>query len=197
MQNSNNVAFACQMHSKNHNATCFKYSAAKTQKCRFNFPCPIVDHTKISDIGGIEICQNNLWVNSWNNAFVSLIQSNHDVTFIPSTVKALVLIRYITNYATKSNCDQYQRALAFFMARKALEKISHKAIEEGHFLTAAPHALNKLDSKNKFALQAFNRIAHNQKTSGPLAANTLLQLPEYYTPKGMMLKRISTDSIRK
>lgn len=118
---SNAVASKCQMHSTSHNATCFKYGAAATGKCRFNFPRPFVDHTHVTNLGDIEIRCNNGWVNSWNAAFASLILSNHDITYIPSTIKALALVRYITNYATKGDCDQYQRALAFAIARKALE----------------------------------------------------------------------------
>ena len=61
---SNAVAAKCQMHSMSHNATCFKYGAAATGKCRFNFPRPMVEHTNISELGAIEVCRNNHWVNS-------------------------------------------------------------------------------------------------------------------------------------
>lgn len=36
-----------------------------------------------------------------------------------SSVKALVFIHYITNYATNSNCSQYQQVIVVMMVRKA------------------------------------------------------------------------------
>ena len=113
---SNCIASKCQMHSTSHNATCFKYGSAAAKKCRFNFLRPIVGQTCVLDSGIIEICRNNAWVNAWNPALASLIRSNHDITFISSAIKALALVRYITNYATKGDCDQYQRTLAFAIA---------------------------------------------------------------------------------
>ena len=116
--NSNSIASKCQMHSILHNAICSKYGATATGKCRFNFLCFFIGDTYITNLGDIEICRNNGWVNSWNTAFASLIQSNHDIIYIPSTVKALALVRYITNYAIKKDCNQYQRVLAFAIAQK-------------------------------------------------------------------------------
>ena len=69
---SNCIASKCQMHSMSHNATCFKYGAAASQKYRFNFLHPTVEQTNISNVGGIEMRRNNGWVNSWNPGFVSL-----------------------------------------------------------------------------------------------------------------------------
>ena len=195
---SNAVAAKCQMHSTTHNATCFKYGAATTKKFRFNFPRPIVERTHISDLGVIEICRNNGWVNSWNTALALLIRSNHNITFILSTIKALALVRYITNYATKKDCDQYQRVLAFAIARKSLEKTLQrpKPLTKGNSEEVAPNQTSTLGDHDKFALRAFNWISHEREISSPLAANILLKLPEYYTPGNMTLKKISTDSIR-
>ena len=60
---SNAVAAKCQMHSMSHNATCFKYGAAVTGKCWFNFLCLMVERTNISKLGAIEVCRNNHLVN--------------------------------------------------------------------------------------------------------------------------------------
>lgn len=37
---SNAMAMRYQMYSSIHNATCYKYGAAATGQCRFDFPCP-------------------------------------------------------------------------------------------------------------------------------------------------------------
>ncbi len=48
---------------------------------------------------------------------------------------------------------------------------------------------------DKFALRVFNRLAYDREISGPLAANTLLGLPKYYTPE-KSLKRVNLKNLR-
>ncbi len=48
---------------------------------------------------------------------------------------------------------------------------------------------------DKFALRAFNHLTYNREISGPLATNTLLSLPEYYTPK-KSLKRANLKNLQ-
>ena len=146
--------------------------SCSNQKCRFNFPRPIVERTHISDLGVIEICHNNGWVNFWNITLALLIRSNHDITFIPYTIKALALVRYITNYTTKKNCNQYQRAMVFAIARKLLEKALQrlKLLTEENSKRVASNQTSTLGDQDKFALRAFNQISHDQEISGLLAA---------------------------
>ncbi len=118
---SNAVVKKCQMHSSTYNATCYKYSAAAIDQCRFDFPRPTNDQTRITPQGNIEVFRNNVWVNPWYPTIASLIRSNHDINFIPSNVKALAFIWYITNYATKGDCNQYQRVMRAAFVRKAFE----------------------------------------------------------------------------
>ncbi len=103
--NSNEVAMKCQIHLSTHNATCYKYGAAATGQCRFDFPRPTNDQTRITLPGNIEVCRNTVWVNPWCPAIASLIQSNYDINFIPLNIKVLALVWYITNYATKGDCN--------------------------------------------------------------------------------------------
>lgn len=95
----------------------------------------------------IQLRQDNVWVNPWNPAFVSLIRSNHNINFIPSSIKALALIDYITNYATKGNGSQYQRVMAMAIMRKAFENYDKN-------LTST--SANYISMLDKFALKAFN-----------------------------------------
>ena len=44
---SNAVILKRQMHFISHNATCYKFGAAATQKCRFDFPQLCVNQTAI------------------------------------------------------------------------------------------------------------------------------------------------------
>ncbi len=57
--NANLVASQVQMHSRTHNATCFKYGHNITQ-CRFNFLRPIIPDSYIDNVGSIFLQKNNV-----------------------------------------------------------------------------------------------------------------------------------------
>ena len=189
-QDSNAIAAKSHLHSSTHNATCFKYGAAASGQCRFNFPRPQLAQTTVSDQGTIDVERNNVWINPWCPALASLTRSNHDINFIPSNVKALALVRYITNYATKGDCSQYQRIMGAAFVRKAYEDATDQRIEDGSTGVVQRARIDK------FALRAFNRLAYDREISGPLAANTLLDLPEYFTPK-KIIRKINLWALRK
>ncbi len=110
-RDSNAIASKMQVHSSLHNATCFKYRAAVSGKYWFDFLYSCIDKTRVTGLGSIKISQNHPWINPWNLAFASLIRSNHDINFILSNVKTLALVCYITNYAIKGDCSQYQHVI--------------------------------------------------------------------------------------
>ena len=58
-------------------------------------------------------------VNPFNPALMSITRSNHNVNCIPSNVKALALVGYITNNATKGDCSQYQRVMGAAFVQKS------------------------------------------------------------------------------
>ncbi len=180
---ANLVASRVQMHSRTHNTTCFKYSRNKTQ-CRFNFPRLMIPNSHIDDTGSISLRRNNVWVNPWNPALASILRSNHDVTFIASSNNALALIHYITNYATKGNCSQYQRIMGAVFVKKAYDNMQPSANVSSH---VAP---------DKFALRAFNRLTYDREISGPLVASYLLGLPDHYTLSDNV-KSINLSILRK
>lgn len=47
---------------------------------------------------------------------------------------------------------------------------------------------------DKFALRAFNRLAYHREISGPLIANTLLEIPKYYTPN-RIIRRVNLRAL--
>lgn len=86
------------------------------------------------------------------------------------------------NYAIKGDDSQYQRVIRAAFVWKAYEKAIHQNIEED--LSQSVRTANI----GKFALHAFNRLAYDWEIRGLLAANTLLTLPEYYTPEKTIRK---------
>lgn len=85
---------------------------------------------------------------------------------------------YITNYAIKNNCSQYQRVMAAAMVRKALKD---------HVKNPTPTFANYIPTLDKFALKAFNWLSHNCEVSGPLVASYLLDLPDHYSLKAIVI----------
>ena len=74
--------------------------------------------------------------------------------------------------------------------RKAYEDATDQRIEDGS--TGVVRRV-RID---KFALRAFNRLAYDREISGPLAANTLLDLPKYFTQK-KIIRKINLWALRK
>ena len=118
---SNAVASKRQMHSKNHSRTCFKKAKAGSQECRFLFPRKLVTNTHVDEHGVVQLERNNHWVTPWNPSLSSLLRSNHDINFIPTTTMAMAAIYYMTNYATKYDVSQYQLILAAAMLKHTVE----------------------------------------------------------------------------
>lgn len=149
---------------------------------RFNFPRPQLAQTTMSNQGTINVERNNVWINLWCSAFASLTRSNHDINFILSNIKALALVHYITNYATKCNYNQYQRIIEAAFVWKIYENATNQHIEDD---STGVIQRAKIDS---FALLAFNCLTYDREISGSLAANTLLYWPEYFIPKKIIRK---------
>ncbi len=74
--------------------------------------------------------------------------------------------------------------------RKVYEEASQQNTED------VPSVNVKTVNIDKFALRAFKQLAHDREISGPLVANKLLALPEYYTP-GKTIKRVNLLALRR
>ncbi len=187
-KDSNAITSKTQVQFSLHNATYFKYVAAVSGKCQFDFPRPCINKSKMTALSSIEILQNHLWINPWNSALTSLIRSNHDINYFLSNVKALALVCYITNYATKGDYSQYQR----MMSTTFIQNAHNKAMLQYDIQDQIDWPRNM--EVDKFVLGIFNRFAHDCKISGPLAINTLLVFPEYYTAE-KSLKKVNLKNL--
>lgn len=181
-QNSNSIAAKFPLYSSTHNAICFKYEAAASGQYWFNFPRSQLAQTTMLNQGIIDVELNNVWINPWYPALASLTRSNHDINFIPSNVKALALVYYITNYATKDGCIQYQQIMEAVFVWKIYKDTTNQRIEDG---STGVVQRAKID---KFVLCTFNCFAYDWEISSPLTANTLFDLPEYFTLKKIIKK---------
>ena len=166
---SRSVANKAQRHSENHNATCFKYG--KTRKCRFRMPRDLQPVSCADELGVIHLKRDDGWITSYNPAISTCIRSNHDITWIPTSVKALSYIYYLTNYATKADISPHQ-----VLIKAALITDSMKSVNRGQSDTQ-----DNLWQDPKFLLRLYNALAQDQEISGVQIANSLLQYPNHYT----------------
>ena len=187
---ANAVASKRQIHSENHNSTCFKYCKKGERACRFNFPRPMVEASHIDDLGVPHLRRDNAWVNPYNHCIAAAIGSNQDLSFLATRAKALSLLYYITNYATKDEASTYQMVVTAAMMRKILEQGEQASNPTDEEKLALEKGLRK------FPLRVFNRMSHDREVSGVQVASSLLQLPAYYTPR-TELHRINLYYLRR
>ena len=98
------------------------------------------------------------------------------MSFLATRAKALALLYYITNYATKDEASTYQMVMTAAIIRKTLEQA-----EQASTLTNEGKIALEKGIVN-FSLRVFNRMSHDKEVSGVQVASSLLQLPAYYTP---------------
>ena len=117
-------------------------------------------------------------INRWNPAISSVLQSNHDISFIPSQSKTLASIYYMTNYATKDDIKLHQVVMMAAVLRLS---------QEGATCNEQQEREQRLDWSN-FALRIYNRFAREREISGVAVANHLLQQPAFFLPLGNQRK---------
>ena len=88
----NAVASKRQVHSQNHNSTCYKYSKKGERACRFYFPRPKVETSYIDDLGIAHLRRDDEWVNPYNPSIAAAIGSNQDLSFLATRAKTLALL---------------------------------------------------------------------------------------------------------
>lgn len=174
---SHSVARIKQLHSKHHTATCFKYSGRLSSKngSRFGMPRDLVEVSRVDDFGIIHLARNNAWINPWNPFIASCIRSNHDISWIPTVSKALSLLYYITNYATKDDASPWQMVTKAALLRQMIDRASSNESPTTTDLRVRQKGMSN------FALRCFNSLSQDREISGVQVASTLLQLPFYYT----------------
>ncbi|KAH7120149.1 hypothetical protein B0J13DRAFT_166144 [Dactylonectria estremocensis] len=143
--------------------------------CRFGMPRDLRPHSEVDELGVVHLARNHGWVNPWNPAIASCIRSNHDISWIPTTTKCLALIYYLTNYATKDDVSPHQMLVKAALLKQSMDKAKATQTPD-----AADMRFRKMDM-DQFALRCFNTLSHDREISGVQIANSLLQLPTYYT----------------
>ena len=103
-------------------AVCVKYGDAKKRKqatgtaCRFGCPWRCHDTTHIDEeTGNINLRRRDPRLNRYNKCIATALRFNHDFTSIATKTRALSIVHYIGNYATKFETPVYQRVALISM----------------------------------------------------------------------------------
>jgi hypothetical protein len=131
--------------------------------------------SEVDGLGVIYLACNNGWVNPWNPVIAACVRSNQDISWILTVVKALCLIYYITNYATKDDISPYQMLVKAALLKQMIEKA-----KDALNLDASDLQIRKKDM-DQFALRCFNTLSYDREVSSVQIASSLLQLLTYYT----------------
>jgi hypothetical protein len=128
-EEANFCAGATQIHT--HSPTCVKYSiigkSKKGDLCRFKAPWKLVEKTKFTEDGVLQIRRNHTMVNRWNKAMAVGLRHNHDISFIVTQCKSMAIIYYVTNYTTKIEDPMWKRAAAMAESLQVLGDAEQQA----------------------------------------------------------------------
>ena len=185
VEHGDRVAFVKNMH--RHNKSCHKYQKEKDGPCRYRYPRKLVPETCVSEHGVIELRRNHPMLNPYNPVLEALVAANTDMSFLPTTVKMLALLFYMTNYATKDDLAPEQ-----ILARCALLKAN---AEKQHAMSyGRTQALP--DAGGNFVLRCANALARDTEVSSVQMVHNLLGYEDCFQANNMY-RRINLYWVRK
>lgn len=117
----------------------------------------------VDDLGVVHVKRSDPWITSYNSAIATSIRSNHDISWVPTSTKALALVHYLTNYATKADISPQQMLLKAALLAESKERLESNSGD------------NISSQDTKFLLRWYNSLAHDQEISGVQIASHLLR----------------------
>ncbi|KAM4064159.1 PIF1-like helicase [Hirsutella rhossiliensis] len=182
-EEANFCAGATQVHT--HSPTCVKYSlgkgARKGNLCRFKSPWRLVDKTAITADGVLQIRRTHSMVNRWNKAIAVGLRHNHDISFIATQRKAMALMYYVTNYATKVEDPVWKRvaAAADLLAASTGDGTANGGQDDGGGAVGDDAA--KGNRTRQFLMRVANRVFTERPLSQVEVIAHLLGYPAEFT----------------
>lgn len=155
---ANFCAGASQVHT--HSPTCLKYSFKRRNGnrnlCRFGAPWKLIENTKITEDGLLQVKRNHNLVNRWNEAMAVGLRHNHDISFILTKCKSLALVFYVTNYATKVEDPVWKRIVAAKDVAQLLR--SRESVDQGGAVVGSSQQAARENRARQFLLRVANRV---------------------------------------
>jgi len=152
-----------QVHSENHNPTCFKYGL---RKCRFRFPRALAPRTVFDETTGVILQQrDHQWLNNYNRWFSLIMRTNHDCQYLFTQIHALAIIHYTMKYISKAEENTHSKLTIAAAVAKALT-------------IAKP---NGQDHGKSMLIKTYNRLSSHREVGIPEALSHLLNYPDALT----------------
>lgn len=155
---ANFCAGASQVHT--HSPTCLKYSFnirnGNRNPCRFGAPWKLIENTRVTEDGLLQIKRNHNLVNRWNKAMAVGLRHNHDISFILTKCKSLALVFYVTNYATKVEDPGWKRIFAAKEVAQLLKRSEN--VDQGVAGVGPSQQTTRENRARQFLLRVANRV---------------------------------------
>ncbi|TFK57914.1 hypothetical protein BDN72DRAFT_735331, partial [Pluteus cervinus] len=141
----------------------------KWGKCRARFPRELVHRTYVDEeTGGLVLKKKEQWINTLTPLVTYLLRCNTDVTSLKSGTAAKGIVKYTTDYVTKSSLKTH---VIFDTIRSMFER-------HHNFITGDEQSQVKAKS---LMTKIVNNLTSKMEIGSPMASLYLLGNPDHYT----------------
>ncbi|TFK59305.1 hypothetical protein BDN72DRAFT_905976 [Pluteus cervinus] len=141
----------------------------KWGKCRARFPRELVQKTYVDEeTGGLVLRKTEQWINTLTPVVTYLLRCNKDVTSLKSGTAAKGIVKYTTDYVTKSSLKTH---VIFDTIRSMFER-------HHNFITGDEPSQEKAKS---LMTKIVNNLTSKMEIGSPMASLYLLGNPDHYT----------------
>lgn len=148
---------------------CSQVSCRKdgVKTCKARFPRRVVEESKVLPDGAVELRKSEEYLNTFSPLISYLLRGNTDVTSLLSGTAIKAVVKYVTDYITKSPLKSHA---LFESVRNVL--LGFPSLEDR----------DQKDEKTKaMLLKVVNSMTAQLEIGSPLACSYLLGFPDHYT----------------
>jgi hypothetical protein len=156
----------CQMHSVNHNPTCFKYGKKRCAR----FPRKKYPQTSFDPESGV-FClkRDDPWLNGFNDLIAITLRVNHDCQFLFTKDYALAVVHYVIKYISKTEQRLHSKLTICAALRGAMNDVT-----SGMARSMLLKTYNKLESYREVGIPKI--ISHLLNFDDHFTSGTFIRL---------------------
>ena len=138
-------------------------------QCKARFPREIVEETMVDPLSGaLKIKKGEMWLNTFTPELTYLLRCNTDTTSLMSGTAIKAVVKYITEYVTKTGLNSYT---AFDAVRQVFNRNSEMIGGNADRQITARQLMTKM----------VNALTARMEIGSPMASLYLLGNPDHYT----------------
>jgi hypothetical protein len=138
-------------------------------QCKARFPREIIEETMVDPLSGaLKIKKGEMWLNTFTPELTYLLRCNTDTTSLMSGTAIKAVVKYITEYVTKTGLNSYT---AFDAVRQVFNRNSEMIGGNADRQITARQLMTKM----------VNALTARMEIGSPMASLYLLGNPDHYT----------------